>query len=147
MDVVFNYDSYNNDLTIRRSLAFYVANVINTSWGELDEIMALCAEDMGVEYGEHYTLKSASVHLISCYRSLDTDEQQDQMMDAWRSVFVSQFTNCVVGDVCDVTNVRFGDQIYERTKDAYEQQQAQQLRVTLNANITITASPATTKKI
>lgn len=151
MDVVFNYYAYNNDFTIRRSLAFYVANIINTTWGQLDEIMALCAEDVGVQYGEHYTLKSASgVHLISCYRSSDIDEQQDQMMDAWRRLFVNQFTDCVVGEVCDVTSVRGGAQIYECTKYAYEQQQAQQLRDTLNDNITTsasTASPVAVKKI
>lgn len=148
MDVVFNYYAYNNDLTIRRSLAFYVANVLNTSWGQLDEIMQLRAEDRGVQYGEHHTLQSASdIHLIRCYRSSDTDEQQDQMMDVWRRVFANEFTKCVVGNVCDVTNVDGVAQMYERTKNMYEQQQAEQLRDRLNANITISASPTAAKKM
>lgn len=148
MDIVFYFHFYahNNDFTPARSLAFYATH-INTTWDKLDHTIACCAEDMDAQYGEHCGLVSSKPNMIG-YSSSDIEGPlQDQVMQAWRSVFANHFIGCVVGDVFDVTHVKNDAQIYECTKDAYEHQQAQQLRGTLNAHITPPVSPAAAKKI
>lgn len=147
MDIVFRFDFYNSrkEYTPSRSLAFYAAN-INTNWDELYETMALCTKKMSAEYGEHRGLVMlASANLIG--HNSSHIEQRDQVMEAWRAIFLNHFAGCEVSNVFDMTHVESDAEILERTKDAYEQQQAQQLRATLSANIATSAPPATTKKI
>lgn len=149
MDIVFHFHFYdhNNDFTPTRSLAFYVAN-INTAWDQLDERIAYRSEDMDAQYGAHCGVISTHPNMIG-YSSSDIEGPlQDQVMDAWRTIFLNQFTGCVVSRVFDVTHLHVKDaEIFAHTQNMYEHQQAQQLRATLSANIATSAPPATTKKI
>lgn len=155
MDIVFYFHFYDhsNDFMPSRSLAFYAANLntnLNTTLDELNERIACCAEDMDAKYGEHcglLKLTCAGTTLIGYCSSDIHGERCQQVMHAWRTTFLKQFSGCVVSDVCDVTNVDGVAQMYERTKNMYEQQQAEQLRDRLNANITISASPTAAKKM
>lgn len=146
MDIVFHFHFYDNktDFTPVRSLAFYVAN-INTTWGELNEIIESRAKDVAGQYGKHCGFVCSKTNMIGCSSS-DIDEHQC-VMDAWRTIFLNHFIDCVVSGVCDVTQAKDEAEVFEHTQQAYEQQQAQHLRDTLNANVITCASPAVAKKI
>lgn len=149
MDAVFYFHFYehNNDFTPLRSLAFYATN-LSTTWEQLDETIAFCAEDMDAKYGEHCgVIGNSGVNAIG-YASSEIEGvgRQDRLMDAWRNVFVQRIPGCVVGEVFDVTDVARDAAIFERTKHAHEQQQAEQLRDKLNTHVT-TTSVASCKKM
>lgn len=154
MDIVFYFHFYDhsNDFMPSRSLAFYAANLntnLNTTSDELNERIACCAEDMDAKYGEHcglLKLTCAGTTLIGYCSSDIHGERCQQVMHAWRTTFLKQFSGCVVSDVCDVTNEN-GSQILERTQQAYEQQQAQLLRDTLNTQVATAGSSAAAKKM
>lgn len=149
MDAVFYFHFYehNNDFTPLRSLAFYATN-LSTTWEQLDETIAFCAEDMDAKYGEHCGVIGNSGVNAMGYASSEIEGvgRQDRLMDAWRNVFVQRIPGCVVGEVFDVTDVASDAEIFQHTKDAYEQQQAEQLRDKLNTHVT-TTSVASCKKM
>lgn len=154
MDAVFYFHFYDhhNDFTPSRSLAFYATN-ISTTWEQLDETIAYCAEDMYIKYGEHCGLVSATRNNTIGYMSSQIEgvETQNHLMDVWREIFAQRIPGCVVGEVFDATDVPRDAEIFERTKQAHEQQQAKKLRTTLNehiANVQINEQlPSPTKKI
>lgn len=150
MDAVFYFHFYehNNDFTPLRSLAFYATN-LSTTWEQLDGTIAFCAEDMDAKYGEHCgVIGNSGVNAIG-YASSEIEGvgRQDRLMDAWRNVFVQRIPGCVVGEVFDVTDVARDAAIFERTQQAYEQQQAQLLRDTLNTQVATAGSSAAAKKM
>lgn len=128
---------------VSRSLAFYAANV-NTTLDKLSETMARHTEKMSTQYGVQGGLFFASINLMS-YNSVDINpEQYDLVMAAWRNAFANDLTDCAVGEVYDVTNVGGNTEIYEYTKQAYEDEK---LRTTLTIHITTTSLVAPSKKI
>lgn len=150
MDIVFHFHFYDHhkQFTPTRCLALYVAN-INTTWDELDERIESCAEDLDTKYGEHcglYGLPSNVSNTIGYVSSGIDRAHQDQVMQVWRTIFLNQFTGCVVSDVFDVPPGKDAE-IFAHTQHMYQQQQAQQLRTKLNATITTCGSTATVKKI
>lgn len=148
MDIVFWFNFYHRSKDFSHALAFYVAN-INTTRDKLYETMALCAQKMDAQYGEHRrnALPRIGSHLIGYSSSEIPAEHHNHVMHAWRTAFLRDFVGCAVSDVYDVTTVLDNEKIFGHTKDLYEQQQAQQLRDTLTAHITISASPTAVKKI
>ena len=152
MDAVFYFHFYapNDGFTPLRSLAFYVDN-ITTAWDKLDERMGYLEGGIEAQYGEHCALVALTsaqtgTKLIGYSSSDIHGEKRQQVMDVWRTTFVRIAHGCVVSDVYDVTNVGGGAEMSRYVKDAYEHQQAQQLRDRLNAHLT-TGSPAAIKKI
>ncbi len=147
MDLVFYFRLYDSQNEPARSLAFYVAN-INTTWDEMYESVVFNRQKLAEQYGGRSSglVRSYGVNLIGYASDIDA-EQHDHVMAAWRHAFVSDFAGCEVSDMCDITNVDSATEIFERTQDAYQQQQAQKLRAKLSATITTTASPAAVKKI
>lgn len=148
MNAVFYFHFYDpsDDFTPTRSLAFYATNM-STTWEQLDETIAVCAEDMDAKYGEHCMLIGRSdLNTIGYASSYFEGTRQDQVMEAWRNVFVQRIRGCVVGDVCDVTGVYNPDEIFQRVQDAYEQQQSELLRDRLNEHVT-TPQTAPLKKM
>jgi len=148
MNAVFHFHFYDpsDDFTPVRSLAFYATNM-TTTWEQLDETIAVCAEDMDAKYGEHCALIGRSdLNTIGYASSHFEGTRQDQVMEAWRNVFVQRIRGCVVGDVCDITSVDNLNEIFQRVQDAYEQQQAQLLRDRLNEHVT-TPQTAPLKKM
>lgn len=149
MDAVFYFHFYdhNNDFTPTRSLAFYATN-ISTTWEQLDETIAYCAEDMYIKYGEHCGLISTRSSAIGYMSSeIEGVETQNHLMDVWREIFAQRIPGCVVGEVFDVTDVANDAQIFEHTKQAHEQQQAQLLRDTLTTHVTGNGSSVPSKKM
>lgn len=152
MDAVFYFHFHAPDHTTPvHSLAFYVAN-ITTAWDEVDWKMGYSEGDIEAQYGEHcssmvVTIASSETKLIGYSTSEIHEEQRQQVMNVWRATFLEIDPGCVVGDVCNVTDMDGTVDIYRYVKDAHEHQQAQKLRNTLNANITIVASPTATKKM
>lgn len=133
----FHFYDHNDDFTPVRSLAFYATNMA-TNWEQLDEMMALCAEDMDTKYGEHCALfghSDANTIGYGYASSHIEGARQDQVMEAWRNVFVQRIRGCVVGDVCDITGVDNPYEIFQRVQDDYEQQQAELLRDRLNEHV------------
>lgn len=148
MDIVFHFHFYdhNNDFTPTRSLAFYVAN-INTAWDQLGERIAYHGEDMDIQYGEHCGVVSTHPNMIG-YSSSDIEGRlQDQVMQAWRSLFSNHFNGCVVGQVSDVTHVKKDAQIFSHVQQTYEQKLAQQLRAKLSAHVATTGLTSAVKKM
>ena len=148
MNAVFYFHFYDpsDNFTPVRSLAFYATN-ISTTWEQLDETMALCAEDMDAKYGEHFALiRRSDLNTIGYASSRFEGTRQDQVMEVWRNVFVQGIRGCVVGDVCDITGVDNHDEIFQRVQDAYEQQQSELLRDRLNEHVT-TPKTAPLKKM
>jgi len=153
MDAVFYFHFYaqNNDFTPTRSLAFYATN-ITTPWDELDWKMGYSEGDIEAQYGEHcglvgLTIESSGTKLIGYSTSKIHEQQRGPLMNVWRATFLEIDPGCVVGEVYDVTDMVGTVDIYRYVKDAYEHQQAQQLRTTLNAHITTYAPPTAIKKI
>lgn len=153
MDAVLYFHFYdpNDDFRTTRSLAFYAAH-ITTPWGELDRRMGYSERDIEAQYGGHralivLTISTTGTKLIGYGSSEIHGERCQQVMNVWRATFLNIANGCVVSDVYDVTNVGGALEIYRYVKDAHEHQQAQKLRETLNANITISASPTAAKKI
>lgn len=108
--------------------------------------------DIEAQYGEHcglvgLTIESSGTKLIGYSTSKIHEGQRAQLMNVWRATFLEIDPGCVVGDVYDVTDMVGTVDIYRYVKDAYEHQQAQQLRTTLNAHITTYAPPTAIKKI
>lgn len=149
MDIVFRFNFYHRSKDFSHALAFYVAN-INTTRDKLFETMALCAQKMDAQYGEHrrHALPRIGSNLIGYSSSEISAEHHNHVMHAWRTAFLNEFSGCVAGNVLDVTAVDGDAKLLQHAKESYEQQQqAQLLRDTLNAHIHPTASPATAKKI
>lgn len=153
MDAVFCFHFYapQDDFTPARSLAFYATN-ITTPWDELDWKGGCSEGDIEAQYGEHcssmvVTIASSETKLIGYSTSEIHEEQRKQVMNVWRATFLEIDPGCVVSDVCNVIDMGGSVNMYRYVKDAYEHQQAQKLRNTLNANITISASPTATKKM
>lgn len=144
MDLIFCFFFCEpNTERVLRSLTFYATN-INTTWDKLGEAMVRHTETMSAQYGEQSGLRFENINMI-VYNSVDINPQQhDLVMAAWRQVFANDLTDCVVGEVCDVTNVGTYGEIYDYTKQAYE---AQQLRAALATHITAPNTVAPPKKI
>lgn len=155
MDLVFYFHFYDHtkDALPSRSLAFYIANLtFNTprDWDELERKIAYCAKEMTEKYGEPSGVFhgwSPDAGLLGVTSTGFDELLQDQVMDGWRSAFVNNFTGGEFSEVFDITYIKDDAQIFSHVKQAYEHQQAQQLRETLNAHITTSASPTTIKKI
>lgn len=153
MDAVFYFHFYapQDDFTPTRSLAFYATN-ITTPWDELDWKMGYSEGDIEVQYGAHcglmgLTVASSGTKFIGYSTSEIHEEQRQHVMNVWRATFLEIDPGCVVGDVCDVTDMGDTVNMYQYVKDAYEHQQAQKLRERLHTHITPSASPAVAKKI
>lgn len=153
MDAVFYFHFYapQDDFTPARSLAFYATN-ITTPWDELDWKMGYSEGDIEAQYGAHcglmgLTIESSGTKLIGYSTSDIHEEQHQQLMNVWRATFLEIDPGCVVGDVCDVTDMLGTVDIYRYVKDAYDQQQAQLLRERLTTHITNSGSTTVAKKM
>ena len=155
MDAVFyfHFHDHTEDVKSLRSLAFYVDN-ITTAWDELDFKMGCAEGAIEAQYGAHWaefmlTSVITGIKLIG-YSSLDIHgEKCQRVMDVWRTTFLSIANGCVVSEVYDVTNVgfNFNVEVSQYVKDAYDQQQAELLRLTLTDHVKHTGALAPSKKI
>ncbi len=141
MDAVFYFHFYDpgDDFTPVRSLAFYATN-ITTPWDELDWKVGYSEGDIEAQYGAHcglmgLTVATTGTKFIGYSTSEIYEEQRQQVMNVWRATFLEIDPGCVVGDVCDITDMGDTVNMYRYVKDAYEHQQAQQLRETLNTHV------------
>lgn len=150
MDAVFHitfYDPNGVKDHPNRCLGFYITN-IRQAWDEVVFSLAEVASHLGSEYGAH-DLSSSPVRFRAIgYTSYGVSIVQcDALMDAWRRAFVSTCPHCEVGPVCTVDNYENNEQILDQTKQAYEQQQAEQLRDRLNTHISVVQLVDRPKKI
>lgn len=83
------------------------------------------------------------------YSSYEVKEHHyDELMQQWRQSFLSMSPGCVVSDVfvVDINQKKLEPaEIFQNTKDAYEQQQAELLRETLNAHVRLPPAAADKK--
>ena len=140
--ITFYFDQ--GDPTQRR--AFYIDR-LTSPVDEMEEHLARCADQLNhgqVDWAMGRTI--AGIKVFGC-SSFMGPSKHDKMVEAWRQIFRDAEPDCVLGPVCAV-NARTKElaDIMELPRQAYEQQQAEQLRDTLNAHIT-TGSPTARKKI
>lgn len=154
MDVVFYFsfheqDHGNNELKDRQ-IAFYVTN-LTKPWNEIETTVYDCEEQFHTQYGDHFWLGATGVPLFAYSSSYVQPHHYDELMQCWQQVFVLMDPNCVVSDVfvlgVNTNTLEPAEIICERTKDLYEQQQAEKLRTTLTTYITTTNTVAPSKKI
>lgn len=155
MDAVFYFLFHEQDFGSNepndRHLAFYLTN-LNRPWSEIENDVYEYEEQLEMKYGVHNWLGySGGGANVLGYSSYEVEAHHyDELMQQWRQSFLSMSPGCVVSDVFALAINRKTlepTEIFQHTKDAYEQQQAQLLRDRLNANITISASPTAAKKM
>jgi len=155
LDLVFHFHFYDrtNDVRPLRSLVFYIANLtFNTpqDWEDLERKIACRAQEMFEKYGEHNGMYSGWSPNSALLRlnSKDIDEpHHNQVMHAWRTAFLHDFVGCEVSEVFDITHLKDEARIFPHVKQAYEHQQAQQLRDTLNTHVGVVQSKTPSKKL
>lgn len=141
MEAVFyccfcNGDQQDSDGSYERHLCFYVANVLEPV-KEIRERLSQCAQDLEETYGaRNWHIAPAFGNVMGYTYDVKEQTTQDKVMQAWRDVFVREWSDCTVGVVCELpTSAINNAALLEFTKTAHEQQQAQQLRDTLNTHI------------
>lgn len=161
LDLVFHFHFYDrtNDVRPLRSLAFYIANLltINTyqDWEIMEWEIISIGQKMNEKYGKHNGKFSAASPsslffnaALLCLNSTDIEEpHHNQVMHAWRAAFLHDFVGCEVSEVFDITHLKDEARIFSHVKQAYEHQQAQQLRDTLNTHVGVVQSKTPSKKL
>lgn len=134
MDAVF-YTTFYRTNGPGHHAAFYVDN-LPLSWKTIEEYLAVCAEELEEEWGEPDWSSSQTPNSFGCICYNIRPQLHEKLINLWRKTFCEEWPQCVVGPVCliDAHTVKITDML-QTTKDAYEHQQAQLLRNTLNAHV------------
>lgn len=153
MDAVFYFSFYDHSNSnaagesASRLLAFYISNILRP-WSDLAGDLADASSELELEYGAHDLVAPlAGVNAIGYYSSEVEVSECDALMERYRQEFLNHSPGCVVSnvfDVPDIDNMNDAD-ILKFTKDAYEHQQSQQLRDTLNTHVSPGQSTAIKK--
>ena len=134
--------------TINRQ-AFYLDGV-TTPWEEMEERLAYWADHLEPNYGQIDWVSGrsgADVKIFGC-NCFTPPDKQNHMIEVWRRIFHQSEPDCVLGPVCAVSARTIGPmEMLEKTHQAYEHQQAQQLRDTLNTHIRTAGTATPSKKI
>lgn len=130
--------------------AFFIDR-LDGEWDEMEEHLAYCAEQLEKTYGQFNWVSGrsgAGIKNFGCDCFIDSNNIHNQVMDAWRHIFHDAQPNCVLGPVCavEVPTTSLSD-VLKITYQAYEQQQAEHLRNTLNTHIAVVQSVAQRKKM
>jgi len=154
MDAVFYFSFYidtsdDDDEYNTLTVGFYVSN-IRKPWSQLEEDLADVASELEMEYGVHDWGTLSGANAIGYHSSEVKEEHCDELMERWRQAFMERDPGCVVSAVFEVPNM--GDMnddadILQYIKNAQEQQQAQQLRDTLNQHVANRGSVVAPKKM
>lgn len=163
MDAVFFISFYKPDKKdgehpISRNLGFCIGN-LTQPWNEIREAVYECEEQLERKYGPTSWMgggPSKGVNIV-WYRSYELNDcHHGELMEQWRQAFLHISPDCTVSDVLTLDldmvaskNFEFANkvEIFQHIQHAYEHQQAQQLRDTLTAHITTSASTAAVRKI
>lgn len=138
MDVVFCFDFYNTPSM--RYVAFYATGV-GLSLPDLYWKIEAAVDDLQKTYGFH---RSSLLHctllevpIIAYSSDLQDPTQQNQLMEAWRNVFLNAAPGCQVGGAgpLNITEDTLSRKIVRLSKEAYEEHRAQQLRARLHTHI------------
>lgn len=115
--------------------AFYV-DQLSAPWKTIEKYLANRAEELGEQYGEPDWSSDQNPNSFGCICYNVGNEMHETLLELWRQTFFEAWPTCVVGPVCavDAHTIRLTDML-QITKTAYEQQQAQQLRDTLNTHV------------
>jgi hypothetical protein len=144
--IFFDYDKNQNQY-ISRSLAFYITDIL-MPWAELRNGIGAWERTLQESYGDHDWFMPCSGLDSIGFSSYDVDANHcDQLIQAWREVFVIESPGCVVSNVIEINETMSIIEIFEATKAAHEQQQAQKMRDTLTPHVSAKGSAAQQKKI
>ena len=153
MDAVFHITFYLDPGHIVQREAFYIDR-LDGWWDEMEEHLAYCAEQLEKTYGQFNWVSGrsgAGIKNFGCDCFIDQSNSNNihkQVMDEWRQIFHDAQPNCVLGPVCAVDVPSTGlSEVLKITYQAYEQQQTQQLRDTLNTHVGVVQSVAQRKKM
>lgn len=152
MDAVFYFLFHEQDFGSNepndRHLAFYLTN-LNRPWSEIENDVYEYEDQLEMKYGVHNWLGYGAN--VLGYSSYEVEAHHyDELMQQWRQSFLSMSPGCVVSDVfvLDINQKTLEPaEIFQNTKDAYEQQQAQIMRDTLNTHISVVKSKGPIKKM
>lgn len=146
MDAVFYITFYPTNAPGHHA-AFYV-NQLPTHWKTIEEHLATRAEQFEEHYGEPDWSSSQNPNSFGCICYNVESEMREQLVHIWQQIFLEAWPTCVVGPMCtvDAHTMTITD-ILQITKDAYEHQQAQLLRTTLNQQVTDSGCVGATKKM
>lgn len=154
MDAVFYFTFYESDTGDNPPVARHVGFCVNCMrpWTEIAEEVYECEEELGRRYGaNNFLIDPYSGHNMFGYESYDVDAlHHDELIEQWRQEFLRISPQCVVGAVVTLEidpQAAKPLEIFQHIHDLHDQQQAQLLRATLTAHITICASPTATRKI
>ena len=152
MNAVFYITFYSGLGDAVQRNAFYIDR-LTAPWDEMEEHLAYCAEQFEKkDYGQFDWVSGrsgAGIKNFGCNCFIDqTHSTNNQVMEAWRQNFRDAQPNCVLGPVCAMdANTKDLSKMFEKTQQAYEHQQAKQLRNTLNTKIAVVQSVAQRKKM
>lgn len=126
--------------------AFYIDN-LPTSWKPIEEHLGARAEQLEEMFGGIDWMSNPNANIFGCTLYNLDPNAHEQLIHVWRQTFCETWAECVVGPLCTLTthDVLLGNM--SNTKDAYEQQQVEQLRGTLNQHVAASGSVAAPKKM
>lgn len=126
--------------------AFYIGN-LPTSWKPIEEHLCARAAQLERMFFRVDWMSNPNTNTFGCALYNLDPNAHEQLIHLWRQTFCETWAQCVVGPLCTLTtnDVLMGNM--SNTKDAYEQQQAEQLRTTLNQQLDPSGSVAAPKKM
>jgi len=117
--------------------SFYAAR-LTTPWDEMEEHLAYWADQLEPIYGQIDWVSGrsgAGFKTFGCNCFIDPDKH-NELMEKWRQIFHAAEPQCVLGPVCSVSARPSGvPEMLNKTYQAYADQQAEQLRQTLNEHV------------
>lgn len=153
MDAAFYFSFYekDNEPTVRH-LGFCIGNV-TWPWSEIAEDVYECEDHLERTYGPLHSWITGPSHGVNLfgYELYELNaHHHDELIEQLRKVFLRISPSCVVSEVLALdinTRTANPSEIFQHTKNMYEQQQAEQARATLKAHIHTRAPPAAAKKM